>query len=96
MIDTMSNYTLLPLTNSWWNAANVPGKKVQMLTHPGGIQMYEAQCRETLKDWKGFTVVYGENGVAEKESKFVSTEKDAFKEPNLPPQASAIPVRSGL
>jgi dsDNA-binding SOS-regulon protein len=96
MIDTMSNYTLLPLTNSWWNASNVPGKKVQMLTHPGGIQMYEAQCRETLKDWKGFTVVYGENDVAEKESKFVSTEKDAFSKTSLPPPASTIQVTAGL
>lgn len=58
MIDTMNKYTLFPLTNSWWNAANVPGKKIQILTHPGGIQMYEGQCRETLQDWKGFTVVH--------------------------------------
>lgn len=58
MIDAMNKYTLFPLTNSWWNGANVPGKRIQILTHPGGIEMYEGQCRDTLKDWKGFNVVY--------------------------------------
>jgi hypothetical protein len=58
MIDAMNKPTLFPLTNSWWNAANVPGKKIQILTHPGGIEMYEQQCRQTLTDWKGFEVVY--------------------------------------
>ncbi len=59
MIDAMNKPTLFPLTNSWWNAANVPGKKIQILTHPGGIEMYEQQCRQTLADWKGFDVTYG-------------------------------------
>ena len=62
MIDAMNQHTLFPLTNSWWNAANVPGKRVQILTHPGGIQMYEGQCRGMLEGWKGFTVVKGEGG----------------------------------
>ena len=65
MIDAMNKYTLFPLTNSWWNAANIPGKRVQILTHPGGIQMYEAQCRETLEGWKGFTVMHAQKGGAE-------------------------------
>jgi hypothetical protein len=60
MIDAMNNYTLFPLTNSWWNRATIPGNKVQMLTHPGGIKMYEAQCLEALNGWKGFNVVLAE------------------------------------
>ncbi len=81
MIDTMSKYTLLPLTNSWWNGANVPGKRIQMLTHPGGIQMYEAQCRETLQDWKGFTVVHGKDGIPKANG--VAEENGIAKEDNL-------------
>ncbi|ETI22686.1 hypothetical protein G647_06762 [Cladophialophora carrionii CBS 160.54] len=68
MIDAMNQYTLFPLTNSWWNGANIPGKRIQLLTHPGGIQMYEAQCREKLEGWKGFTVVHDENGAAAEEN----------------------------
>lgn len=58
MIDVMSDKTLFPLTNSWWTAANVPGKKVQMLTYIGGINTYEPMCREKLKDLEGFDVEY--------------------------------------
>ncbi|KAJ9494848.1 hypothetical protein H2202_009750 [Exophiala xenobiotica] len=58
MIDEMNKHTLFPLTNSWWTGANIPGKKVQIVSHIGGIEMYEGQCRETLQDWKGFNVVY--------------------------------------
>jgi hypothetical protein len=58
MIEEMNKHTLFPLTNSWWTGANIPGKRVQLLTHVGGINMYEGQCRETLQDWKGFNVVY--------------------------------------
>ncbi|OQV02263.1 hypothetical protein CLAIMM_07494 [Cladophialophora immunda] len=57
MIDAMNKPTLFPLTDSWWNATNIPGKKPQMLTHVGGIEMYEEQCKATLGDWKGFTLV---------------------------------------
>lgn len=57
MITTMSDYTLLPLTNSWWTGTNVPGKKAQALTYVGGIEMYEKTCRETMSGWKGFEVI---------------------------------------
>lgn len=58
MIDEMNKPTLFPLTNSWWTGANIPGKRVQMLTHIGGIDNYEVQCRDTLDGFKGFDVVY--------------------------------------
>lgn len=38
LINMMNEHTLFPLTNSWWSGGNIPGKKVQMLTYPGGIQ----------------------------------------------------------
>lgn len=101
MIDKMSHLTLIPLTNSWWNAANVPGKKNQMLTHVGGIDMYEKQCRETLTDWKGFTVIHGKDGVAEEtvnektngivEEDIITNENGVLKQ-NGVPEATGIEV----
>lgn len=58
IIEDLNKDTLYPLTNSWWNKANLPGRKAQMLTHPGGIEMYESQCREKLDIWEGFDLVY--------------------------------------
>jgi hypothetical protein len=31
-IEKFANMTLLPLTNSWWNGANVAGKKAEGMT----------------------------------------------------------------
>jgi len=56
-IADVENMTLLPQTSSWWNAANVPGKKVEGMTYIMGIDMYEKQCRDTIDGWKGFNVV---------------------------------------
>lgn len=60
LIEDLNKPTLYPLTSSWWNKANLPGRKAQMLTHPGGIEMYEKQCREKLNTWDGFDLVYDE------------------------------------
>ncbi|KAK3049957.1 hypothetical protein LTR09_008877 [Extremus antarcticus] len=57
LCNTMLQYTLIPQTDSWWNGANIPGKKAESMIYPGGINMYEAQCRETMDGWKGFDVV---------------------------------------
>ncbi|KAF2108347.1 hypothetical protein BDV96DRAFT_504619 [Lophiotrema nucula] len=48
--------TLYPYTDSWWNGANVPGKKAENMTYIGGIDNYEKQCRATMVGWKGFVV----------------------------------------
>lgn len=58
MIDDMSKKTLFPLTNSWWNASNIAGKKIQMLTYIGGINTYEPLCRAAMSELKGFDVEY--------------------------------------
>jgi hypothetical protein len=58
MIQQMNENTLYPLTNSWWNGGNIPGKKPQNLLHTAGVAVYGAQCKETLDSWAGFTVKY--------------------------------------
>ncbi len=58
LIEDLNKPTLYPFTNSWWNKPNLPGRKAQILTHPGGIERYERQCGETLEGWKGFALVY--------------------------------------
>lgn len=56
LIEKMCEKTLLPFTNSWWNAGNILGKKTQMLTFPAGIDVYEMMCRKKLETWEGFEV----------------------------------------
>ncbi|KAK5237889.1 hypothetical protein LTR47_000982 [Exophiala xenobiotica] len=58
MIQQMNENTLYPLTNSWWNGGNIPGKKPQNLLHTAGVAVYDAQCKERLDRWIGFTVRY--------------------------------------
>ncbi|KAH7009642.1 cyclopentanone monooxygenase [Ilyonectria destructans] len=51
--------TLMPLTDSWYMGANIPGKKREQLVYLGGIEKYEDECRRALATLEGFTVVYG-------------------------------------
>ena len=68
-IQDANNKTLLPLTDSWYMGANIPGKPREQLNYIGGIQRYEEECREALVGLRGFRVVYhgerGEMGVVE-------------------------------
>ena len=57
LIAAHNENTLFPLTSSWWTGGNIPGKKAESLSYTAGIDAYEKQCRETLQDWKGFTIV---------------------------------------
>jgi len=57
VLDEMIKYTLIPLTDSWWNASNIPGKKAENMTYVGGVDNYEKQCRATMEGWKGFDVI---------------------------------------
>ncbi|KAF2484915.1 cyclopentanone monooxygenase [Neohortaea acidophila] len=57
-IQDANNKTLLPLTDSWYMGANIPGKPREQLNYLGGIQQYIIDCREALEDLRGFTVVY--------------------------------------
>lgn len=57
-IQDANNKTLLPLTDSWYMGANIPGKPREQLNYLGGVQRYEEECREALEDFKGFTIIH--------------------------------------
>ena len=57
-IQDANNKTLLPLTDSWYMGANIPGKPREQLNYLGGIKNYESECRTALRDLNGFNVVY--------------------------------------
>ena len=57
-IQEANDQTLLPLTDSWYMGANIPGKKREQLNYLGGIQKYENECRTALATLEGFTVTY--------------------------------------
>ncbi|KAK5116156.1 hypothetical protein LTR62_008482 [Meristemomyces frigidus] len=55
-----SAMTLLPFTDSWWNGANIPGKKKENMIYVGGIDMYEQEVRGRFEEgWRGFDVTGG-------------------------------------
>ncbi|KAK7897470.1 hypothetical protein LTR67_005359 [Exophiala xenobiotica] len=57
-IQDANDQTLLPLTDSWYMGANIPGKKREQLNYLGGIANYELECRKALETLEGFTVRY--------------------------------------
>lgn len=54
MIIASSKGTLYDRTDSWWNGANVPGKKRENMTYLGGIEEYERVCWEKVNGLHGF------------------------------------------
>lgn len=50
--------TLFPLTDSWWNGANIPGKTPQVLTYLLGLNKYIEEINERLDRLEGFKVRY--------------------------------------
>ncbi|KAJ0416303.1 hypothetical protein BJY00DRAFT_316952 [Aspergillus carlsbadensis] len=60
-IQEANDKTLMPLTDSWYMGANIPGKKREQLNYLGGIEQYEKECRAALKTLEGFSVVYHSN-----------------------------------
>lgn len=57
-IQEACNKTLMPLTDSWYMGANIPGKKREQLNYLSGIEQYELDCRTALETLEGFTVIY--------------------------------------
>ncbi|EEQ33031.1 hypothetical protein McanMca71_003749 [Microsporum canis] len=55
-VNAASNITLLPLTDSWYMGANIPGKKREQLNYAGGLKQYELESQNALKAWNGFVV----------------------------------------
>jgi len=43
-IQEANDRTLLPLTDSWYMSANIPGKEREQLNYLGGMEKYEKKC----------------------------------------------------
>jgi hypothetical protein len=67
-IQEENDKTLMPLTDSWYMGANIPGKKREQLNFLGGIEEYERQCRSALKTLEGFKVLYNSKALSTKPS----------------------------
>lgn len=50
----------MPLTDSWYMGANIPGKKREQLNYLNGIEQYVRECREALATLRGFVVTYND------------------------------------
>ncbi len=49
--------TLLPLTDSWWVGANIPGKPRQLYAYIGGVGPYRTRCDEVAANgYEGFAL----------------------------------------
>jgi cyclohexanone monooxygenase len=49
--------TLLPLADSWWVGANIPGKPRQLYPYIGGVGPYRAHCADiAAKGYEGFAL----------------------------------------
>ncbi len=52
-----ASLTLMPMANSWYMGANVPGKPQVFLPYPGGVDRYRAACDEVVdRDHLGFVL----------------------------------------
>lgn len=59
-LNALAEGTLFPFTDSWWNGADVPGKKKEMIAYIAGIKHYEAKCRSRIEELQGFNIVSGD------------------------------------
>jgi cyclohexanone monooxygenase len=51
----LSEATLLPMANSWWVGANIPGKPRNLYPYAGGVGTYRTICAEVAaRDYDGF------------------------------------------
>ncbi|HEX4356636.1 MAG TPA: NAD(P)/FAD-dependent oxidoreductase [Pseudonocardia sp.] len=51
----ISEATLLPMANSWWVGANIPGKPRNLYPYAGGVGTYRTICAEVAaRDYDGF------------------------------------------
>ncbi|KAI0123748.1 cyclopentanone monooxygenase [Xylariales sp. AK1849] len=57
-IQDTNDQTLMPLTDSWYMGANIPGKKREQLNYLDGIEKYARECEKALASLEGFTVVH--------------------------------------
>lgn len=50
-----------PYTDSWWNGANVPGKKEEVIEYVASIKHYETRCRANIEKLQRSEMNAGEN-----------------------------------
>ena len=48
-IDALSDATLFPLAKSWYNGANIPGKKREAYNYVGGVPAYKQEIMDEIK-----------------------------------------------
>lgn len=54
---SIASKTLANETDSWWNGANVKGKRKEFLLYMGGMPNWHEACKEAIKDWQGFETI---------------------------------------
>jgi hypothetical protein len=55
-VNQVANYTLLPLANSWYMGANIPGKPRVFMPYVGGVGVYRQKCDLiAARGYEGFT-----------------------------------------
>lgn len=56
-VGELADATLFPRADSWYMAANIPGKPRQLLNYPGGLPIYLHKCKESAeKGYEGFVL----------------------------------------
>jgi cation diffusion facilitator CzcD-associated flavoprotein CzcO len=56
-VSELANATLFPRADSWYMAANIPGKPREILNYPGGLPTYLQKCKESAgKGYEGFVL----------------------------------------
>jgi cation diffusion facilitator CzcD-associated flavoprotein CzcO len=56
-VNELANYTLLPLANSWYMGANIPGKPRVFMPYVGGAGVYRQKCdRIAAQGYEGFAL----------------------------------------
>jgi cyclohexanone monooxygenase len=54
-VNMVANYTLLPMANSWYVGANIPGKPTVFMPYVGGVGAYRKICDDVAaKGYEGF------------------------------------------
>lgn len=57
LVDDIVQQSLIPLADSWYMGANIPGKKRESLNFTGGVPLYLQKCQESAdKGYAGFTM----------------------------------------
>jgi cyclohexanone monooxygenase len=60
-VNEIAGATLMPLANSWYLGANIPGKPRVFMPYPGGVGVYRDKCDEVAANgYEGFVIGSGD------------------------------------